>query len=119
MDDLAPPAVQPEQIEEIEVNPYEAEWAPFTFYKPLEYRVLFENKDEFVNIGLLNKLRELLEQHLGEEDVDYFIEYRYRKDAEYSIELYSESVGWMVMTKLLDPDNNTLPRIKRVEKRVR
>jgi hypothetical protein len=110
---------QPEQIEEIEVNPYDAGWAPFSLYKPLEYRVLFENKDEFVNIGLLNKLRDLLEQHLGEEDVDYFIQYTYSKNADHSIELYSEGVGWMVMTKLMDPDNNTLPRILRVEKRVR
>jgi hypothetical protein len=116
--DTQDPAVQIEQVEETEVSPYEARWTPFTIYKPIEYRILFENKTEFQNMGLLNQLRDLLEQHLGVEDEDFFIEYRYSKDAEYGIQLYTEGVGWMVMMKLADPDN-TLPAIKRIEKRIR
>lgn len=117
--DLTPEEqVEEKPVVEIEVNPYEAKWKPYTVYKPLEYRILFENKTEFQNMGLLNQLRDILEQHLGVEEQDYFIEYWYDANAEFGIELYTESIGWMVMMKLVDPDQG-LPEIKRIEKRVR
>jgi hypothetical protein len=117
--DLTPDEpVQTEQVEETEVSPYDAGWTPFTFYKPIEYRILFENKTEFQNMGLLNKLRGILDTHLGVEDEDYFIDYTFNEHAEYGIQLYTEGVGWMVMMKLVDPDNE-LPAIKRIEKRIR
>lgn len=108
-----------EQIEEVDVDAFAENWYPKVLFKPIEYCVKFENKDEFVNMGLLIDLQELLAQHAGTEDVDWFIEYSYHKDADHGIKVYCEELGWMVMVKLLDPENRLLPKIKRIEKRIR
>jgi hypothetical protein len=60
-----------------------------------------------------------LEEHCGEEEKDWFIVDTIDEKADYGIQIYCEHVGWMVMVKLLDPDNIMLPKIKRIEKRIR
>lgn len=107
------------KIENVEVNPFDEYWDPRSLFKDIQYRLLFENKNEFYNNYLAGELEDLMNSQCGEEGKDWFIRYEFNSNAEYGIELYCQNTGWMILTKLVNPEHEALPKIKRIEKRNR
>lgn len=116
------PAAKPEVekgTEHIDVNPFDEHWDARSLFKDIQYRVLFTNGNEFFNINLIDEITELMETQLGEDGKEWFIRYAFDEQSEYGVELYCQNTGWLVLTKIMTPDHEVLPKIKSVERRIR
>lgn len=107
------------KVEHVDVNPWDEHWLPKTLYKDIQYRLRFENKNEFYNNYLFFELEELMNAQCGEEGKDWFLVYEFNEGADFGIDLYCQNTGWMILTKLVNPDHEALPKILRIEKRNR
>jgi hypothetical protein len=108
----------PHDIIKEDVDAFAARWHVQSLFADINYRVLFENKNEFANAFLIGDASELLDQY-GTENKDWFIDYSFNERDEYGVEIYCKDLSWMVMTKLMDPEHEVLPKIMKIETRLR
>ena len=105
--------------EHVDVNPFDEHWDARSLFKDIQYRVLFENGNDFHNTYLNDQIAELMEAQLGDDGKEWFTRFLFDETSDYGIELYCQNAGWLVLTKIMSPDHELLPKIRRVERRIR